>query len=368
MSFKLFFSFAAVVTCLSIPSLSEEASKSRNVIFVMTDGLRWQEVFRGADAALLNKENGGVEDVPALKQEFWRETADQRRQALLPFVWQVIAKQGQIYGNRDKNSDAYVTNGLNFSYPGYSETLCGFADPRINSNNKVPNPNETVFEWLNAKPSFKGKLAAFAAWDVFPFIFNAPRAKVLVNAGFTPLQSIKSSPQLELLNTMKKELPKYWSEEAFDVVTFHTALQYMKTEKPRVLYLSLGETDEWAHAGKYDLYLQSAHRADLYLKQLWDLAQSMPEYRDRTTLIFTPDHGRGEAPVEWKSHGEKIPASKYIWMMFMGPDTPALGERSKIPAVTQNQIASTVARLLNEDYRASVTKAGNAISNVITLK
>ncbi|MGI8992391.1 MAG: hypothetical protein ACR2I2_22775, partial [Bryobacteraceae bacterium] len=42
----------------------------------------------------------------------------------------------------------YVTNGLNFSYPGYSETLCGFADPRIKSNDKVPNPNVTVLEWL----------------------------------------------------------------------------------------------------------------------------------------------------------------------------------------------------------------------------
>gem|GEM_PF-5870018 len=32
-----------------------------------------------------------------------------------------------VYANRDLGSDAYVTNGLNFSYPGYSETLCGFA-------------------------------------------------------------------------------------------------------------------------------------------------------------------------------------------------------------------------------------------------
>ena len=32
---------------------------------------------------------------------------------------------------------AYVTNGMFFSYPGYNETLCGFPDPRIHSNDKV---------------------------------------------------------------------------------------------------------------------------------------------------------------------------------------------------------------------------------------
>ena len=35
-------------------------------------------------------------------------------------------KRGQIYGNRDLGSEAYVTNDRNFSYPGYSEILCGY--------------------------------------------------------------------------------------------------------------------------------------------------------------------------------------------------------------------------------------------------
>ncbi len=81
-------------------------------------------------------------------------------------------RQGQIFGNRDVGSESQVTNGLNFSYPGYNETLTGFADPRIHSNDNVPNPNVTVFEWLNAKPAFTGKVAAFGAWDVFNGIFN----------------------------------------------------------------------------------------------------------------------------------------------------------------------------------------------------
>jgi len=39
------------------------ALKTQNVILVMTDGLRWQEVFRGADEKLMNKEHGGVKNL-----------------------------------------------------------------------------------------------------------------------------------------------------------------------------------------------------------------------------------------------------------------------------------------------------------------
>jgi hypothetical protein len=34
----------------------------------MTDGLRWQEVFSGAEAILMTKENGGVSDAEGLTQ------------------------------------------------------------------------------------------------------------------------------------------------------------------------------------------------------------------------------------------------------------------------------------------------------------
>ena len=135
------------------------------------------------------------------------------------------------------------------------------------------------------------------------------------------------TPKLEMLNTLKAELPHVWGDEPFDAIPFYTAVEYMKANKPTVLYISLGETDDWAHGGQYTEYLDSAHRVDAYLKAIWDLAQSMPEYQGNTTLIFSPDHGRGKAPHKWQSHGGKIPDSKYIWMAFLGPDTQPLGER-----------------------------------------
>lgn len=341
------------------------AHKTRNIIFVMTDGFRWQEFFDGADATLMNKKNGRVVDEEALKKAYWRDSPEDRRLALLPFVWTVMAKEGQIYGNRAKGSDAYVTNGMNFSYPGYNETFCGFPDARINSNNKFPNPNVTMFEWLNKRPSFHGEIAAFGAWDLFPYIFNVERSGLLVNAGYDPLTAI-SNPRIELLNQIKAESPREWDDEPFDVLTFQTALEYLKEKKPRVLYISLGETDDWAHEGNYEEYLRAGHRADMYLRVLWETVQSMPEYRGTTTLVFSPDHGRGKAEHgKWRDHGVKVPDSKFIWMAFLGPDTAPLGERSHIAAVTQSQIAATLAALLGENYNADVAKAGQPIADVL---
>ena len=37
---------------------------------------------------------------------------------------------------------------------------------------------------------------------------------------------------------------------------------------------------------------------------------------------------------------------------MIGPDTAPLGERVAVPAVTQSQIAATVAELVGEDFRA----------------
>jgi hypothetical protein len=138
----------------------------------------------------------------------------------------------------------------------------------------------------------------------------------------------------------------------------------VKTSKPRVLFVGLGETDDWAHAGSYPEYLMAAHLNDSYISQLWQLMQSMPEYKDKTTLIVLPDHGRGENE-EWTTHGEKVPASKETWMAFMGPDTSSRGERKNAPAVTESQIAATVAALLGEDYHAAVPKSGEAIEDVL---
>ena len=346
------------------------AHKTENVIVVMLDGLRWEEVFRGADPKLINKHDpkflGATSQRTSLaKERYWRESPEQRREALMPFLWSEMATQGQVFGNRDLGSDSHVTNHHKFSYPGYSETMTGFADARVHSNANIPNPNQTVLEWLNKKPEFAGKVAAFGAWQVFQGIFNQQRCGFVVNTGYEPLKDIPATPELALLNMLKEKTPRIWPDESFDPLPFYTAMEYLKVKKPRVMFIGLGETDDWAHMGAYPEYLNAANRDDAYLRELWDQVQSMPEYRDRTTLIVLPDHGRGSGPL-WTVHAWVIPGAGQTWMAFLGPDTTARGERELSAPVTESQIAATIAALLGEDYDKAVPRAGTPIADVLS--
>lgn len=345
---------------------AKSSSANAHVILVMTDGLRWQEVFRGADESLLvpSRYYDG-RSVTELKKNYLAATPEARREKLMPFLWSTFIPQGQIYGDRDAGSDASVTNGFNFSYPGYSETLTGHGDPRINSNDNKPNPNLTVLAWLNKQPGLEGKVAAFGAWGVISAVVNPERCDCVTNSAYEPLKMTPTTPRLDLLNAIKAETPRMWEDEAFDTLTFHTAMEYLRVKQPRVLFLSLGDTDEWAHAGNYGEYLNSAHRSDAYLKQIWDEVQSMPEYRGNTTLIFLTDHGRGNAPNGWKTHGQKTPESKYIFMGFMGRGVPAMGARTKVPPVTQSQVAATLAKYLGLDWNAEEKKAGKPVADAL---
>lgn len=342
---------------------SAGAGKTHNVLLITVDGLRWQEVFGGAEAALVDKDAGGVKDITATKERFLRDSPEKGREILMPFFWNVLAKDGVIIGNPEHDSRVMVTNGLNFSYPGYSEILCGYADPAIDSNAKKNNENVTVLEWVHSKPGFRKSVAAFCSWDVFPFIINETRSGIPVNSGWEPVGTDSSlgligtpaGDRMVQLDEVSREFPRYFPEVRYDFVTFRAADEYLRAKKPRLLYVSLGETDDWAHAGRYDLYLDAAWRTDDYIRRLWSTVQSMPEYKDRTTLILTTDHGRGDNRVDWKNHGEKIERSEFIWMAVMGPDTKPKELRGL--TLTQSQIASTVAAALGLDYNAEVPKA-----------
>jgi hypothetical protein len=348
-------------------SAAAPETQTENVLFVMLDGLRWQEVYRGPDASLVNKERGGVEKPEEVRKRFVRDTADEQRAALMPFLWNVVAKEGQLLGNHARKSVGRVTNGKNFSYPGYSEVLCGFADGRIDSNDKNYNPNVTVLEWLHAKPEFKGKVAAVTSWDCFPFIINAPRSGIPVSAGAAALSGVEQTEEVKLLNRLSAETPLFEESTRPDAITFHAARIYVAQNKPRVIFISFDETDTQAHNGRYDRVLGSANKADAFLRELWGTVQKMPEYRGKTTLLITTDHGRGDPPVEWKNHNDKTAGSEFIWMGMMGPDTPALGERSDV-SFAQDQIAATLAALLGYDYCAAVPKAGKVIDGVIRVQ
>jgi hypothetical protein len=348
-----------LLTTLLWPAASLGAGPPRrteNVVVVTLDGFRWQELFTGADETLLDDKSGGVRDLPGLKRQFWRDSAVDRRAALMPFFWETIARQGQVFGDPTRKAAARSTNGLKFSYPGYSEMFCGVVDPRIDSNSKRNNPNLSVLEFLNGRPGFKDRVAAFCTWDVFPFIFRSGTNGLKVHAGWIPLQDDPLSDRQRQANEWTARLPRYWPDNTFDVITMEAAGEHLRRHKPRVLYIGLGETDEWGHGRRYDLYLSAAFNADRFLAELWKTIQEMPEYRDRTALVLTTDHGRGSTRTDWTDHGKKVPGAEFIWMAVLGPDVAPLGVRANVE-VTQSQVAATIAHLLGEDFHAASPRA-----------
>lgn len=261
----------------------------------------------------------------------------------MPFLWGTIARDGQLLGNVDAGSPVIVTNAFKISYPGYHELLSGFPSETINSNNKVSNPDVTVLEWLNGRPGFNGSVAAFCSWDVFPYILNRERC------GF-PVDTGESAPEGSLLRRLCGEVTTPWHGSVYDSFVFHLGMEHLRVKKPRVCYFAFGDTDEWSHSGWYDHYLESIHRVDGWLGEIWAAVQSMPEYRGKTSLIVTCDHGRGDNPAEWRSHNSKVHGASNIWVAAIGPGIPSLGMWSEHEPFMQSQFAATVALLVGEDF------------------
>jgi hypothetical protein len=360
------FVIAVVALAWAVGSPAQPNHKTENIVLIVIDGVRWQEIFTGADEALLNKEHGGSwQKDEALRKRYWRSTPEERREILMPFLWKMVATRGQIFGNREKGSDAHVTNGKAFSYPGYNEMLTGAPDDKIDSNDSGPNPNTTVFEWLNRQPEFRGKVAIFGTWDTFRDIFNQPRSGLAMQTGWRTPYSGKLAPEQAQLSELYGHTTRLDEEDVWDSFLQIPLLDAVKRDHPRVLFVGYGEADNWAHSGRYDLVLESLHEADYFISQLWQTMQAIPVYRDKTTFIVTADHGRGSGLTEWRDHGKEQKGSENIWIGVMGPDTPAMGERRNVDAVTQSQIAATVAALVGKDYPREVPTAALPIVEVL---
>ena len=288
---------------------------SANVVLVTIDGLRWQELFGGADARLLHRDPR----YRTLRPRYDWPTAADRRAALLPFLWDSLAPQGQVLGNRALGNCQDVANHRRVSYPGYNELLTGAPDDqRISGNRGIYNPNQTVLEYLNRQPGVAGRVAAFASWEAFPFILNQPRSGLPVDAGLA-------------------------GRERPDSLTYQAARRYLLRARPRVLFIASGNTDTQAHAGHYAEYLDATRAIDRYLADLWATLQALPQYRGRTTLLITTDHGRGRGRL-WSQHGRELLASGQTWLAAIGPGVPATGEARTPGQHYQGQVAGQLAR------------------------
>ena len=334
---------------------SANSQQVENIIIITTDGYRWQEVFKGMDSAIANNKKFNQGDSEYIFKNYWADNEIDRRKKLMPFFWNTIVNHGQIYGNRSLGNKVNNANPYWFSYPGYSEIMTGFADTNINSNEFPPNPNVTVLEFLNRQQKFKGKVAAFGAWDAFDRILNQQRSGIPVFSAFDTIGGKIPTANEKLINAMLQDSYRPFGDaECLDVFTHYAAFDYLKTKKPKVLYISYGETDEWAHHSYYRSYLDAARQVDAWIKQIWNYVQSDSQYKNKTAIFITTDHGRGDIKKEeWTSHGTKIQDAYEIWFAAMGPGITPTGEQKDKVQFFQDQFAQTIAKLLGYTYKAA---------------
>lgn len=265
-----------------MPVVMIAQQKADHLVVITTDGFRWQELFTGMDSSIANQKKFNQGDSASLFKNYWHNDPEQRRKLLMPFFWTTFASKGQIYGNRTYDNKVNIANRYRFSYPGYNEIFTGYPDTAVNSNEYPDNPNVNVLEYLHQQPAYRGRMAAFAAWEAFNRILNEKRSGMQVVAAYDTVTGKTLTAKQQLINQMLLNSYKPWHEdECFDVFTHYAAMEYLKTAKPKVLYIAYGETDEWAHAGQYRDYLNAANQLDKWLEELWNYLQKDPEYKNR---------------------------------------------------------------------------------------
>jgi hypothetical protein len=211
--------------------------KTKNVFIVTIDGIRWQEIFKGADPEIINNPRY-ASDVNLAKLMYLDSSVELSRNKLLPFFWNVIQQQGQLYGNRLYKNKVNVFNGYKFSYPGYNEILAGYADIHVSSNEPKNNLNINVLEFLNSMEEFNNKIVAFTSWDIFPYILNKERNGLLVYSGYDSIEE-NGDFDLRIFNKAQENLIKEKSSTRRDLLTFIAASEYIKANKPKVVLLAL---------------------------------------------------------------------------------------------------------------------------------
>ena len=328
-----------------------------NLIIITTDGFRWQEMFNGMDTSISNQSKFNHGDSLYIVNKYGGVNAEDRQQKLMPFLFaNNHAKSIRINGNRYVNNKVDVENPHWFSYPGYSELLTGYVDPAINSNNYMSNPHSNLLAYINKQKAYQGKVIAFGAWDAFNRILNEKVSGFPVINAFESVTQVLHDPASKKMSELLADSYKPFKEvECLDVFTHYQAMHYLKTKQPKAMFISYGETDEWAHHGNYSNYLDAAHQVDQWIADIWNWAQATPGYKDNTYILVTTDHGRGFGN-EWTSHGADVKGASSTWFAIIGPNTVSsknlFNSNNNNGQLYQKQLAATMSKLIGLPYSA----------------
>ena len=291
-----------------------DPTQGANVILLTLDGVRWEEVFHGTDPGQSLDANPKV----------------------FEFLLGTLSKQGPLMGDRKRGESVKVSNHAQNSLPGYQSIMAGSPQP-CNSNACGRISVETFPERIAHDLGFKPEqVAVISSWEKIAHAVEHVPGSLFVNAGPQPLAvGTSADAEAEAINKAQAADSPPWHSARYDKYTFAHSMNFLKKHKPRFMFISLNDSDEWGHKGKYDKYIETLRQQDTWIKELVTTLDNMGEYGQKTTLIITTDHGRGDAN-EWDEHGSGYANSGAVWLYGRSPYSRSL------PAVKQRSPASEI--------------------------
>lgn len=337
-------------------SLVEARASAKRVeetaaILIVLDGARWQEIFGGADPAVGAPRGFDVSKLTS-------------GPALMPNLHDLIEKRGVAIG-ADDHGEPIVASGPRYvSLPGYME-IFGGAPSSCTDNECARTDKPTIVDDLRAVSPSVGDVAIISSW---PAIENAAARepwKVVMSTG------CKHGQNAGALRFDYSSSQLFWqSEEALpwpgendyrpDMLTAQIALKYLAKKRPRLLFIGLGDMDEYAHKNDYRDYIMSLQYADKVIGDVVKTLDGMGERGRKTTIFVTADHGRAD---DFRTHGDS-PESARVFLVAAGGDVPARGIVSPTKKHRLADIAPTMRTILGLPQRAS-EGAGEPIEEIV---
>ena len=343
-------------------------AKTRNVILVAVDGVRFQEVFGGVDLALARRDHIlGCEGIGA--------------RSLLPNLYARTVDGGVAIG-APGHGEPIAASGSNFvSLPGYLELLGGRTSSLTRQNTLFGRVREipcadndcgpvvtpTLLDGLRGDGFQPGEVAAIASWEWIENAASRDPGGITLSTGRhhgATRDSLRVTAHASaLLDQAAASSPRPGSDDyRADRFTAALALEYLRATRPRFLFVGLGDTDEFAHRRVYRGYLEALRAADRFAGELFATLDGMGRYGEETTVFFTADHGRAD---DFAAHGP--PESGRVWLLAGGGAIPALGLVHATEKHHLADVAPTIRALLDlpPEHSANPADDGRAIDELI---
>ena len=270
----------------------ESKYQTKNVVLLVVDGPRISETWEAP-----NKEN-----IP-------------NRVSLL--------NQGVFISN-------FKNNGTTNTNPGHSAMCSGVYENIKNNGTELPGFPSVMQQWLKFTGADKTKAWVIASKD---------KLEVLNDCKLADWKG-KFQPSVDC------GVSGNGSGYRDDLVTMTKTKEVMAKYSPNGMVINLKDVDSYGHANNWNEYIKAIKTTDASIKEIWDYIQSLPAYKDKTTLIVSNDHGRHiDANGGFAEHGDDCAGCRHIEFFAMGPDfkknaTISTGNYEQI------DIASTMAELL----------------------